>query len=157
MTSVSPAGATSTGADDPLHVLLQQAIDRFRDASDEHKVLHRTGQTGIIALTAATTIAAGAGLVTRDAWKPWLQFLVLCLTASTAALAAWLEGRKARELWQHEREVYYALLDIQRELNFVATLQPLSDADRRAYFARVDEALRSSAHKWRGLVAKKDQ
>ena len=80
----------------------------------------------VIALTAITTIVAGTGLIFPENGKT-AQFIVLSLTAITAAVTAWAEMRKARELWQHEREVYYALIDIQREMEFVAVnSEPMS-------------------------------
>ena len=42
---------------------LEENIQRFDKESTKHKVLHRRFQSGVIALTALTTIVAGAGLI----------------------------------------------------------------------------------------------
>ena len=42
---------------------LNEYIDHLDEKSTEHKLLHRRFQSGVIALTALTTIVAGAGLI----------------------------------------------------------------------------------------------
>ncbi|MDA1014519.1 MAG: hypothetical protein O3A00_08725 [Planctomycetota bacterium] len=77
------------------------------------------------------------------------------MTAITAALTSWAEMRRARDLWQHEREVYYALIDIQREMEFVAATKELTEADLLGFFARIAAVLGSSSQKWARILAKK--
>jgi len=140
-----------------LETILAETITQFQDASARHKRMYRRGQSAIIVMTALTTIAAGAGIVApSEAWKPRLQFVVLLLSATTAAVTAWIELRKPRDLWQHERGVYHALLDLQRELRFESSLTPLSEETHRRYFARLHEVLQSSGSKWQGIHAKRE-
>jgi uncharacterized membrane protein len=137
----APAGLTS------LRDSLKKDINRFDAESTKHKRLHRRCQTTAIALTAITTIVAGVGLVLPDSGKA-VQFAVLCLTAVTAATVSWTEMRRTRELWQHEREVYYALIDIQREMEFVAASKDMTQAVADEFFQRIAAVLSSSSKGW---------
>jgi hypothetical protein len=127
---------------------LMKDIKRFDDESKKHKFLYRRCQTALIALTGITTVVAGAGLILPDSSGKAIQFAVLCLTASTAVITSWGEMRRARELWQHEREVYYTLIDIQREMEFVKANRELTQADLEGWFKRVAAVLGSSSQKW---------
>jgi Protein of unknown function (DUF4231) len=131
---------------------LDADICRFDRESKKHKALHRRCQTGVIALTALTTIVAGAGLILPESSGRAVQFAVLCLTAVTAAVTAWAEMRRARELWQHEREVYYALLDIQREMKFFAATGEPTEHDVKEYFEKITLVLTSSTRNWGRIV-----
>ena len=134
---------------------LKEDINRFDHESKKHKSLHRRCQTAVISLTAFTTIVAGAGLILPESSDKAIQFTVLCLTTITAAVTAWAEMRRTRELWQHEREVYYALIDIQREMEFVATSRKLTQADLEGLFKRIAAVLGSSSQKWARIQEKK--
>jgi hypothetical protein len=91
---------------------------------------------------------AGAGLVLPDSAGKPLQFSVLCLAAATTAITTWLEMRRARELWQHERQTYYALVDIQREINFYSSVRTFTEQEVADYFQRVTAILGSSSLQW---------
>ena len=64
--------------------------------------------------------------------------------------------RRARELWQHEREMYYALLDIQREMDFYRTYKNLGPTEIEAYFQRISPVMGASMHKWARIQEKKN-
>ena len=130
-------------------------ITRFNDESSKHKRLHRRYQRGVIILTAVTTVVAGSGLILPTESGKIVQFAVLCLTASTAAISAWSEMRRARELWQHERDIYYRLVDIKRELVFVSANRELKPQDLEDFFKKITDVLGSSTQKWSGIVEKK--
>jgi hypothetical protein len=140
---------------DKLLEMLNEDITSHDEQSTRHKKIYRVGQATVITLTAVTTMVAGAGLIfpNRD---NVLQFSVLSLTAATTAVAAWLEMRRVRELWQHEREMYYALIDIRREINFYNAHRQLTPAEVEAYFQRVSAVLGSSMHKWARILEKKN-
>jgi hypothetical protein len=108
-----------------------------------------------MALSALTTIVAGSSLVLPESIGKGVQFAVLCLTAVTTAVAAWAEMRRARELWQHERELYYGLIDIQRGMEFVAANRELTPNDLENFFQRIDALLGSSSQKWACIQDKK--
>lgn len=127
-----------------LRELLKANIDRFNIESQKHKDLHRTCATSTIVLTAATTIVASLGLILAKSHGRTLQFAVVVLTATTTAVAAWAEMRRARDLWQHERE-----------LDFRATIEELSEKDLNQYFRRVAAVLGSSSEKWTRIQEKK--
>ena len=135
---------------------MKQEIARFDAESTKHKHLHRRCQTLLIALTAATTIVAGTSLVLPESSGKAVQFAVLCLTAVTTAVAAWAEIRRARELWQHEREVYYALIDIRRGIEFIAANRELTPKELEDLFQKIDAVLGSSSQKWARIQEKKN-
>jgi hypothetical protein len=140
-----------------LRKSLKEDISRFETESTRHKRLHRACQTGVIVLTAITTVVAGAGLILPEQTGKAVQFAVLCLTATTAGLSAWAEMRRARELWQHEREVYYALIDIQRGMEFLAHNGKLTAADLDSLYQRIAAVLGSSSQKWARIQEKKEK
>ena len=121
-----------------LRAVLKSDISRFDQESKKHKGLHRACQTAVITLTALTTVAAGIGLIRPELSGRYVEFTVLCLSATSAAVSGWAEMRRARELWRHEREVYYALLDIQREMDFVEANSGLMPADLAGFFQSMD-------------------
>lgn len=139
-----------------LRSSLERDILRFDTESGKHKRLHRTYQRGIIILTAVTTVVAGSGLILPEQSGRIVQFIVLCLTATSAAISAWAGLRRARELWQHERDVYFQLLDIKRELEFVAANRELKASDLEGFFRRIGEVLGSSTTKWKSIAEKKE-
>lgn len=140
---------------DSLRESLKQDIARFDAESKKHKHLHRRCQTALIALNSLTVIVAGASLVLPESSGKAVQFAVLCLTAVITAVTAWAEMRRARELWQHEREVYYALVDIQRGMEFVAANRDLTPKDLEDFFQKIDAVLGSSSQKWARIQEKK--
>lgn len=131
---------------------LNEEVERFKTESTRHKALHRRCQTVIIALTAFTTIVAGAGLVLPKSAAPAAQFSVVCLTAASTAVAAWAAMRHTRELWEHERGIYYELLDLKRELSFQEACGTLKECDVQQFFARTAAALQTSARGWAQIL-----
>lgn len=140
-----------------LSELLAHEVQRLDRESTRHKRLHRRCQTALIGLTACTTVVAGAGLVVPAAASGVAQFVVLCLTATGSAVAAWSAMRRTRELWEHERGIYYELLDVQRALSFQAACGPLSERDLQRFFTRIAAALRSSGPRWAQILAGQDK
>ena len=139
-----------------LQALLNEDIARFDKESEKHKRIHRRVQTGIITLTAVTAVVAGAGLVVPDADNA-IQFAILCLATVTTAVTSWAEMRRARELWRHEREVYYALIDIRREVQFYEAVGGLDPEKVEAYFHKANAILGSSTQKWSKILERKQQ
>ena len=115
---------------DKLNEELQKGISNFSEESTRHRELYRKWQTRLIVLTAGTAIIAGAGLMMPDGSDRTIQFGVLCLAAATTGIITWLEMRRVRELWQHERQTYYALVDLQREINFYSSVRTLASGER---------------------------
>jgi hypothetical protein len=106
--------------------------------------------------TALTTIVAGLGLV-LEGHERQLQFAVLALSALGTAITSWAASRRARDLWQHEREVYYALSDIRRELEFRCSVKVLDLAEIEEIFTRSGSILGSSTAKWSRILEKKEK
>lgn len=137
-----------------LRELLSKDIERFDSESRKHKQIHRKVQGYLIILTAAITVAAGLGLVLPGREKE-IQFLVIFLSAVSTATATWSEIRRARDLWQHEREVYYALIDIRRDLDFLSSIKTPSLDEIERLYQRAASVLGSSTEKWSRILEKK--
>jgi hypothetical protein len=142
---------TATGT---LRDLLAADIERFDKESVKHKGIHRRADMALIAFAAATTIVAGLGLVLPGRERE-IQFAVIALSAVATGVAAWAQSRRARDLWKHEREVYYALKDLLRELDFRASVGALEMDGIEDIFRRSSAVLGSSTAKWSGILAKK--
>jgi len=128
--------------------MLDGEIERLDREAVAHKEIHRSVRTAVIVLSALTTIAAGAGLLLPNAHNA-VQFLVLVLSAGTTATGSWGEMRRARELWQHERALYYALVDIKREIQFNRIISGEPDEEQiKTYFVRVSGVLTPSIDRW---------
>ncbi|MBA4027149.1 MAG: hypothetical protein C0473_02805 [Cyanobacteria bacterium DS3.002] len=105
----------------------------------------RRQQLLIAILSAAVTILAGAATIWKD---PICSFLVIFVSSSVMALSAYFEILKSRELWQHERETYYDLVDLQRRFNFYRSDISSSTQLLDSYFNRYEEILASSKKEW---------
>lgn len=131
-----------------LRKILESDIDSFGREADKHKNIYRTCASSVIALAAATTITASLGLALDKTYGRAIQFIVVALTATTTAVSAWAEMRKARELWRHEREVEYALKDILRDLSYRSATGPIADNYLDDCFSRAKAFIGSSSSKW---------
>lgn len=137
-----------------LKDMLDGEIQRFDRESARHKHLYRRSQTAVLVLTGLASVASGIGLLVPDR-APAFQFVVLVVASAATGITAWAEMRRARELWQHEREVHYALVDLRREMAFRESLRPLSKEDCEALFGRVQQVLGSSTHTWASIQQRK--
>jgi hypothetical protein len=141
--------------EEKLERQLWEVIDFFDEESNKHKSRYRRCQTLIIALMATTTIVAGLGLILPVSGKA-IEFAVLCLTASSTAVAAWTEMRRLQELWHRNRQAHHALCDIQREMEFVkANEGGLKPGDLRRLFDRMAAVLAASSEEWMRIVEQK--
>ena len=112
----------------------------------------RSSRCDTIALSAAASITAGLGLLLGPTQGPLLQFAVLCLTTLGTGLGAWLEMRRTRELWQHERALHHGLQDLEREMHFRAAQGEPSDAQVEAWFQRLQQLLGTGSERWAKIV-----
>ena len=140
-----------------LKSLLLCEIESLRNKSDEHKHLFRRIQYSIITLTAASAVVSGLVLLKPDGVEArTLQFVVLAITTLVTAVTAYGELRRSRELWQHEREVFYALKDLHRESVFFESLGELTVEKQHEIFGRAQFVLGSSTNQWVGIYARKN-
>jgi hypothetical protein len=133
-----------------LKVQLKEHAGRFKEDSEEHKRMFRVLRYGAFFLTAVTTALASLAL----AFPPYnnnISVAIVALTALTGVLTS-VEGlRKPGELWIHERTTYYALLDLQRQLEFQeGDPEDPSSVDRM--FAQLQAILGASGEKWTGQI-----
>jgi len=152
--------ASDSGANtDQIHNKKEQVLRRilakdilwFNDEADEHRSIYRHCASAVIALTAATTITASLGLALDKYYGRAIQFAVVALTATTTAVSAWAEMRRARELWRHEREVGYALKDILRDLDYKSAAAEIADDYLDDCFNRASIIIGSSSSRWSGI------
>jgi hypothetical protein len=137
-----------------LRKVLVEEIERFNTHSEKHKKRHRHLQLAVVVLTAVTTVVAGAGLIAPQGSNNYVQFVVLMLAAATTAVSSWNGGQRTKDIWQHEREIYWSLKDLQREIDFRSSYKELGDADAEDYFRRAAGILGSSFSKWGGILGK---
>jgi hypothetical protein len=113
-------------------------------------MLYRKLRYSLFALTACSTILAGTAL-----GFPKQQQVVSLIVVSANALAAVvmsIEGlRKPAELWILERNVFYALKDLNREIEYKIA-DGMTDQDADMYYGRMQGILSSSLDKWSGQV-----
>ncbi len=142
--------AKTVGGTEKLLALTDEAIKRLNADSERHKNAYRRIQKAIIILTATTTVAAGAGLILPEA-RNVIQFVVLALAATTTAVTSWGEMMRSRELWRHERQLFWSLSDVRREIDFYRATRGLSDEEVENYFRQVSSLLGSSVDRWGGI------
>src|SRR5215471_7745511 len=93
---------------------LNKSIEWFHREADKHKKVHRFYRYSVFGLTALGTICASIAIILTEERKPIANVCVVAVTALSGLFAA-LEGlRKPADLWQNERGIEYALMDIQR-------------------------------------------
>ena len=131
-----------------LRKILEDDIRSFSGEADRHKKIYRDCASSVIVLAAATTITASLGLALDKTYGRAIQFIVVALTATTTAVSAWGEMRKARELWHHEREVEYALKDILRDLDYRSVTGESNEKYLDDCFSRAASVIGSSSSKW---------
>lgn len=124
----------------------------FDRQAERHRDAYRWGQTGLIALSAAASITAGLGLLLGTQFGPLLQFTVLVLTTVGTGLGAWLEMRRTRELWQHERALHHGLQDLEREMHFRGAQGVPSHEQVEAWFQRLQQLLGTGSERWAKIV-----
>jgi hypothetical protein len=77
----------------------------------------------------------------------WLNIGVVLATVAVGVVTS-IEGlRKPSELWIQERNVFHALQDLKRELNFKAIKAP-DDLNLGDFFSRMQSILAASTEKW---------
>lgn len=143
---------TMTNAYAHLLDLVAGERSHFDRQAARHRDAHRRGQAGLIVLSAAASVTAGLGLLLGATLGPQLQFAVLCLTTLGTGLAAWLELRRARELWQHERALHHALQDLEREMHFRAAQGEPSDDQVEDWFQHLQQLLGAGSERWAKIV-----
>jgi uncharacterized protein DUF4231 len=134
------------------HEVLEQelncAIKRLHEDSQKHKRLHRRLRYATFGLAALSTILASAGAFSEHYRESLLMAVVV--TTAVAGLVTSVEGtRKPGELWVHERRTYYELVDLRRELLFIASRA--TDAELTQLFNRLHAILSVSAASWAKL------
>lgn len=139
-----------------LESLLAEEITRFNGESNKHKKLFRWIQFWIIVLTALSASVSGLAILLPDPVEArFLQFGVLMITATISAITAYGEMRRSRELWQHERETFYALKDLHREVIFLENLKELTAEKQHEIFQRAQAILGSSTGQWVDIQSRK--
>jgi len=139
--------------EEKLKVELKNQISRFEKESNKHKNMYRWLRYSAFGLTGLATILASFALQ-FDEIQVWLNISIVIVTAITGILASFEGLRKPSELWINERNVLYALIDLQREVDYeAAETGTLQNPDQ--YFMRLQQILGESKEKWIDLLASK--
>jgi len=132
-----------------LRQALNRDVRRFDTEATKHKLIYRSCALVVIVLSTMTTITASLGLLLDQRYGRTIQFTVVALTAITTAVSGWMEMRRARELWRHEREVGYALRDILRDLDYRSATGEFNDHYLDQCFERAREIIGTSSVNWK--------
>lgn len=136
---------------DFLRAEVTSQLVHFDNESRKHKNLYRWLRYAVFFLTGISTLLAGAAISFKE-YQTTLNLLVVMATATVGAITS-VEGlRKPAELWILERNVYYALKDLQREIEYATSITN-STVDVEKYFERLQQILISSTEKWARHVA----
>lgn len=136
---------------DFLNKELDIHIERFDKESKRHKKMYRSTKYIIFVLTALSTILAGIAVGSGQAQ----YYLNICIIITTAAIgvANSFDGlRKPGKLWTLERNIYYSLKDLKRELMF--DLERNEEVAIEKYFDRFQAVLNAAGEKWTRNVEK---
>jgi Protein of unknown function (DUF4231) len=125
---------------------LDNLIKQFQNESNKHKSLYRNLRYLAFTFTGCSTIMSSLALTFKEA-GPWLNIGVVLATVSVGVITS-IEGiRKPSELWIQERNVFHALEDLRRELEFKAKENP-DKLNLDDWFSRMQSILTASTEKW---------
>jgi len=141
--------------EEKLKIELKYQIKRFGIESTKHKKMYRCLRYSTYGLTGLATVLASSALQFKEI-QVYLNIAIVIVT-SIAGILASVEGlRKPSELWINERNVLYALIDLQREVEYEAAENGnLENPDE--YFTRLQQILGVSKEKWTNLVSVKSE
>lgn len=136
-----------------LSSILDAQISRFDLEAKKHKMQYQWFRRWAIILTALSTILAGCGAMFDGIGDKVVDASIVAVTAITAAVVSYEGIRKPAELWAIERNVFHALNDLKRELEFLGE-ERAKDDRLDDIFSRLQSVLQSAQGKWRGVAAK---
>lgn len=137
--------------EEKLKVELKNQISKFGIESNKHKNMYRWLRYSAFGLTGLATVLASFALQFNEI-QVWLNITIVIVTAITGILASFEGLRKPSELWINERNVLYALIDLQREVDYeAAETGTLQKPDQ--YFTRLQQILGESKEKWTDLIS----
>lgn len=129
---------------------LDRSIDRFDRESTKHKKLYRRLRYLVFGFTGLSTVLGG--LAAAEVFEARVTSLAIVVATTLASVVTSVEGlRKPAELWIHERTIFTALKDLQREVEFSAAEGPDDDEVARQ-FERLQGILGASSEKWSRVV-----
>jgi hypothetical protein len=134
--------------------ILNREIEDLRWESGKHRLQFRICQTLIILFSAASSVISGWALKQSDPSKD-AYFAILIITAITAAISGWVEMKRSRDLWQHERPLYHALKDLRRELIFLESIGEGTVEKKKELFDHMQTVLGQAGKKWTQLLKEK--
>jgi len=136
---------------DFLNKELDIHIERFDKESKRHKKMYRKTKYIIFTFTALSTVLAGIA-VGSEQLQYYLNICIV-ITTATIGIANSFDGlRKPGELWTLERNMYYSLKDLKRELMF--DIERNDEVTVEKYFDRFQTLLNAAGEKWSKNVAK---
>lgn len=134
--------------------LLDVEIATLNEASTKHKRQFRTCQTLVISLSALSSIVS-AWALTQSPPPKSANLAIVIITAAATGISAWIEMKRSRDLWQHERPLYHSLRDLKRELEFSEDNGDLTPQKKREIFQRMSQILSQSGTRWVKLTKEK--
>lgn len=138
-----------------LEALLNKEIEQFDGDSKRHKSQYRWSQTLVIVLTSASTIISAWALSQEPPPKS-ANFAIVIIGALATSISAWVEMRRSRDLWRHERLLLHALRALERRIQFKKSIGAYSNAEQEEIFRQLNDLLRDSGAKWREIGERSD-
>lgn len=150
---------SDTGKTEHLRGEIEKLIGYFDAESTRHKLLNRRLKSLLFFLTGGATILSSAALTFAPDHSiglgTWLNFGVVLVTVGASVVSS-IEGlRKPGDLWIHERNIFHALGDLKRKLEYELSGGGFIQVDE--YFIQMQNLLAASREQWANKVDKSQQ
>lgn len=131
---------------------LDKKIQAFDKQSTAHKKLFRKIKILIFIFTGLSTVLAGIAIGSASL-QPFLNVGVVIFTSAIGIASSYDGLRNPGDLWRMERNLFHALNDLKRSLEFdIAKNQEAIDTED--YFNKLQILLNSAGEKWSKNISK---
>ena len=137
---------------DFLKTELDIKIKSFDEQSSAYKKLFRKIKVLIFIFTGLSTVLAGIA-IGSESFQQYLNIGVVILTSSIGIASSYEGLRKPGDLWRMERNLFHALNDLKRLLEFDIAKNK-ENVDTEDYFNKMQLLLNSAGEKWSKNISK---
>lgn len=135
---------------------LDKQIVGFDKESSKHKRMYRRLRYPAIVMTAFAGALATLA-ITFPASQLEFNLAIVGISVALTMIVAIEALRMPRDLWIHERRIYYALKDLQRELTYRSLETSCGEQVLDAMFAQLQAILGSSGETWQEFLRKQEK
>ncbi len=133
---------------------IDEKIDYFRIESNKHKRTHRNLRYSAFAFTAVLSALSGMAIYFQN-FSTIFNICILVISALAGLFSSIEDVRKADELWIHERNALYALIDLKREMVYQLKSNENKEALLDKVFIELQYILKQSKDKWTSSIVSK--